>query len=105
MALLKGMERTTEATILVKGKDGSGYITLEQAINRYDITYEDGGKRLALTNKILVLEYPATEYTDAFTLELRNTNKSRKQLQTREFTRCYTPKQSPSMPANGYKHI
>jgi len=53
--------------ILVKGKDGQGYITLEDAVRYYGITYEDGGKRLALTNKPLVLEYPG------FTIELRNT--------------------------------
>jgi len=67
MDIIKGMERTKEATILVKGKDGQGYITLERAIKWYDLTYEDGGKRLALTNKPLVLEYPE------FTVELRNT--------------------------------
>jgi len=59
-----------KATILVKGKDGSSYITLERAIKLYGITYEGGGKRLALTNKSLILEYPS------FTIELRNTDLS-----------------------------
>ena len=54
------------ADILVKGKDGQRYITLERAIKLYDIEYNDGGKRLALTNKPLILEYPG------FTIELRN---------------------------------